>query len=1458
MADIKTVPDELRNSKVLNPFTDGFDLEKLENLLKKNEYKDLVDELRFILLCSQVYTDFKNDILKTLKSIGLSQADLVETFFKIANKESLVISENISEMIKKHEFPNDSEQVNFFNIQNTAGENMHAGTAVELHVDILSELIKITSDFENTFQQAATRSTKVLDNLYRAWVGANIILNIRDSAYEAYLYDNALIKWETTSEIVIKKQLPQLDYLRSAAQVREHNLQMENFSYLMPFLKKIMPVRKSIRVSKIESGRIFIEQCTTEKQDYLALFESTVIKYHSYLSNVVFDSLKGITLREFCQICATIVELFNTVKKVYKVSETDDTLSNIPFTVHKRDLINSLGTCTGLKVEAIEQSIEMLCVDNNTMWFWSNPFYKRGELLFFPLNALIAPNINLYLDNIVNAEFPNVSRQESMFRDFILQELSSDSKSNYDFKVISNNSLLLEEDFFNNTIVIETKELILLFELSLYPYPVSFSEHEEVLSQLSYAAFSVKEKSKAISDLYAKKRQKETINAILTKYIIYSGLNMNGVPVIDYSLLLNYISRGNYSRGKMIFQDGDFRSMPFAEIPYYQNEKEFNAAFRTFLNHPTPVHMILNNLTTKEIPIVPHFLPFQIKIDAITHVGEKIMLEEGMDNLEGLLKYEYYITPKGDIKQPIENSINYNLSMLIHRVSLSEYVPKEERIGLFQALSKGKQSGQVYILHYLIKSLEVVINKEIEEDKFFEESEFEEKEIDGLFNKLYSYLEKGIRLSEFEVPSIYTKEDELKLISIALTITAGQSFRNASEEELNFILIGLTILVGLRKKYNIDKELYLSASNFIELLNYTNRYQRARDMAEEILLLAIKDNKHSKGWDILFNCYTHQMSIYDGGLYGALLFSSLYHEKRLSYHTLVNALFNSLKFFRNFGYVEFAKRAHEISKKFPLNEYDRQKFTLAYYSTLFKDGSFNNPELISEIFSYIDTNINQIKKYGEQGVIPWLGLLNNLKRLKEIGVVKIEINPDDYITKLKEDINELSLAEIEGKLFGAGEKLKDYVISRLIRIFETRDSYDFANEINHLAIPANNLLQDGILSNDLESILLASIILCDQSFAYFNTNHEVKEVAPFNKERDMAIEEKLKNYLEFVLKNIKLAENQALLFYFEFDKKVGYLMLKSDGTFFSHEIQNWNSQHLYEWTQNVKNFFFNHKNLKEYDLNAQEGDYKSLFQDFAYTAINQEVDFTEVLFCSTTELSNLPHNLIVYNDDFLSSHFPICNIFSFERHILKSSPVTLPKEFSVNCWIPIEDGDFTLSMGHGLLDSFFETYKVLVHTKRYPANSIEGDINIFMAHGSRENSGFKAVFTSTKESTIFRPASVFGKGVIAILFICNSGSTTEELYSNQIVSFSADLLKMGYESVIASFWPYDVTMAPTWLNAFMNSFKAGAFISKSVFEANKTMGLFNEETSQVFAAPFGRFAMHLYGNPNVFIEKSKM
>jgi hypothetical protein len=153
---------------------------------------------------------------------------------------------------------------------------------------------------------------------------------------------------------------------------------------------------------------------------------------------------------------------------------------------------------------------------------------------------------------------------------------------------------------------------------------------------------------------------------------------------------------------------------------------------------------------------------------------------------------------------------------------------------------------------------------------------------------------------------------------------------------------------------------------------------------------------------------------------------------------------------------------------------------------------------------------------------------------------------------------------------------------------------------------------------------------------------------------------------------------------------------------------------------------------------------------------------------------------------------------------------------------------------------------------------ITTDVNIFLAHGQADRMGFKGVYSNPhKFHPIFYPKSVFGRGEVAILFICHSGSSKEQVYSNNIVSLAGELLKGGYQAVVAPFWPLDVTITGIWLKEFLTVFRKGFTVNEAVHLANNKLKEYDTETGYQFFAPQGRLAMHLYGNPNIKVSNQK-
>jgi hypothetical protein len=61
-------------------------------------------------------------------------------------------------------------------------------------------------------------------------------------------------------------------------------------------------------------------------------------------------------------------------------------------------------------------------------------------------------------------------------------------------------------------------------------------------------------------------------------------------------------------------------------------------------------------------------------------------------------------------------------------------------------------------------------------------------------------------------------------------------------------------------------------------------------------------------------------------------------------------------------------------------------------------------------------------------------------------------------------------------------------------------------------------------------------------------------------------------------------------------------------------------------------------------------------------------------------------------------------------------------------------------------------------------------------------------------------------------------------------------------------------MSKIWLEEFLDTFNQGYSIGEAVYLANKQLTKYDSETSNIFYAPAGCLAMHLYGNPNVYVD----
>jgi hypothetical protein len=120
--------------------------------------------------------------------------------------------------------------------------------------------------------------------------------------------------------------------------------------------------------------------------------------------------------------------------------------------------------------------------------------------------------------------------------------------------------------------------------------------------------------------------------------------------------------------------------------------------------------------------------------------------------------------------------------------------------------------------------------------------------------------------------------------------------------------------------------------------------------------------------------------------------------------------------------------------------------------------------------------------------------------------------------------------------------------------------------------------------------------------------------------------------------------------------------------------------------------------------------------------------------------------------------------------------------------------------------------------------------------------GFKGLYPS--DDKVYTNDSIFGKGKVAILFVCHSGSVVKNHYSNSVHTLTKSLLESGYQAVIAPSWSLNICIPGIWTKELLENLKNGSSLSSAVYYANKKI-------YSIYKVESACAAMHLFGNPHL-------
>jgi hypothetical protein len=710
----------------------------------------------------------------------------------------------------------------------------------------------------------------------------------------------------------------------------------------------------------------------------------------------------------------------------------------------------------------------------------------------------------------------------------------------------------------------------------------------------------------------------------------------------------------------------------------------------------------------------------------------------------------------------------------------------------------------------------------------------------------------GIGISSTTLPAeAFTMEYREQLFSLLIqSAQHSGSLYQISEGEASATMITLTIARSLALALDRLDWFYGVTAVVAEKLNASSEYQLSRDFAEDILAASIGDERPEWGYFVSFKVYNGQHNTNQALVNLNILLACARRRADLTSPLFIRLLIEIQRFFRNIRHDQGGAKLHEsLITRFQLT--DTEMFDTTNVYLLAKTMALD-PGVVVQAYEYLSLNREFILREGPSVAVPLLNTLQSIiwafRDHPEIGLL------DHYVLVLERVIGEEEAQRIRGRVFGEFEPLKALYLREINAFQKTRNTDDLVSESHNAMVLAARLITLAESTQDPNSFLLAMIIKADMSWVFQEQDSKDKyRVLELDPRSNTTVFQSHSDYDDIIRSSFPVVDDCAYLWLGEADRRLFTLWLSSQGYSRISIAPFWDLRAMDDWLEKsfldlrFEDIILVHGQVTQYLEEDQRRDMQSVQEALSFARVPTEAS-SSILLVKDIRISPFPHNLILdCNGEFLSRTRPITCIQSSEWFLEKVRKHSLLKDdLSISMWLPTDGEDFELNYLFAKFSDSIDNFKITSYNTLIPTEPMDSDINIIVAHGAQDISEFHSFYPNQNTSVVDLD-SVIGKGLVAILFVCHSGSIARALFRNKMLSIIRKFFDNDYHAVIAPFWSLHTSIPPIWLPAFLEALLAGQTISEAVFAANSCIYESNKN-------PGAWACLHLYGNPWVVTE----
>lgn len=603
---------ELQTNKKFNPFHQEYDFEYITNYIQN--YMEFLNEEDIQTAYSThifnkyyhiYYTNWKEKI----KSVAIPKNKLLESLINITNHTYFHVDTEIQKILSSKTI----KSVNNVFTATMPSSTLDPDGVLEASIDTLNHIANMIKF--STYNGGSELESKDIQN-FTAELWFNILrYNAIKAWYDNAIWENGYCKWDSLNKQLLIK-IKNYDYA-VLRYIGLYRIQSDAFTRQLLFLKRLdkdihtydIPIDKISIPFKEYKNNIMIDHCYIKNGYIKYKLKSTNIIKKSTIARLYSPIAKLSLYYEF--ILNEHLELLNL--SLMNLLVLINLLEELVIGISKLQINGNDNLCYKIKVNTLEEyfkrrstfsitqirafmSLLLYSSEDKGYNFWQRLIVQHENYYVFPLLNAHSPNILYLIDEWLNKAGYDLKKRGLLFENYIKTEVKilMDEKK-YAHILPQRKKFKYGVDEEEIDIILNTKHSVLIGDIKCIRHPLGVIDYYKFYDKLTKGAEQVEKKVnflKRHKDFFINDigdiENKEIIKVVITNYPLFSGIKINDIVIIDFSLLAGYIYKGGYTVEAMI---GDTKITKENE-KYYNNEDEFSKNLRPYIHNITVIKRI--------------------------------------------------------------------------------------------------------------------------------------------------------------------------------------------------------------------------------------------------------------------------------------------------------------------------------------------------------------------------------------------------------------------------------------------------------------------------------------------------------------------------------------------------------------------------------------------------------------------------------------------------------------------------------------------------------------------------------------------------------------------------------------------------------------------------------------------------------------------------------------------------